>query len=115
VPCRRNPRGELDRFVQVAGVEQVEAGEHLARLGERAVEERHLAAAHAHRRRGVRRVQRLGREHAPARGELRRVVGALGVAACRPVLGVEVDEAEVLHSDLLAAAAVVTGTRSARR
>src|SRR4029079_1335809 len=51
----RDPLGELGRFIEILGLDQVEAAELLAGLGERAVGGRHLAAAHAHRRRGVRR------------------------------------------------------------
>src|SRR6267378_1298258 len=56
---RRNPGSDLDRLVQVARLDHVEAGKALLRLGEGAVGHRDLAVAHAHRGRGGDRLQRL--------------------------------------------------------
>src|SRR5438094_4153213 len=56
---RRNPGGDLDRLVQVARLDHIEAGEALLRLGKRPIGYRDLAVTHAHRGRGGNRLQRL--------------------------------------------------------
>ena len=61
---RRNLGGELDRFVQILGIDQIETGELLLGLGKRAVGDRQLTVAHAHRGRGLNRLQRLGGDDA---------------------------------------------------
>src|SRR5262245_11301340 len=58
----RDARGDLDRLVQVARLDHVEAREALLGLGEGSVGDRYLAAAHAHRGRRGHRFQRLGRD-----------------------------------------------------
>ena len=55
MPRRRDPRGQLDRGVEVVGLEDEVAADRLLRLGERAVGDQRLAVLHAHGRR------RLGR------------------------------------------------------
>ncbi len=46
--CRRNFRGNLDRFIQVSRLDHVEAGKLLLGLSERTVRDGQLAVAHAH-------------------------------------------------------------------
>src|SRR5689334_16771048 len=55
----RDPGGEVDRLVQVAGVDQVEARELLLGLGERTVGERQPAVADAHGGGGLDGLERL--------------------------------------------------------
>src|SRR5919204_4353704 len=57
---RRNARGDLDRFVEIARLDHVKAGEALLRFGERTVGHGHLAVAHAYGGRGGHRLQRFG-------------------------------------------------------
>src|SRR5262245_11471203 len=49
---RRDCRGDLERLVQIPGVDQVEPGELFLRFRERAVGHRNLAETHAHGRGG---------------------------------------------------------------
>src|SRR5690606_24080754 len=63
----RDPRREMDRLVEVCGLDHVEAGKLLLGLGEGAVGDRHLAAAHTHGGRGPDRLQRLRGETVAAR------------------------------------------------
>ena len=53
---------DLDRLVQVPGLDQVEAAQLLLGLGERAVGGGHLAVAHPDGRGGLRRLQRVAAE-----------------------------------------------------
>src|SRR4051812_42779247 len=63
---RRNTRGDLDRLVEIARLDHVEASEKFLRLGEGAVGHRYLAVAHSNRRRGGDRLQRLRGNAMPA-------------------------------------------------
>src|SRR6476646_12135270 len=71
--CARagDPRGDLDRLVQVARLEHVVAAELLLRLGEWPVGRRHLAVAYAHRRCGSGWLQPIAIDEMPARPDVR--------------------------------------------
>src|SRR5437660_5813062 len=67
---RRNPRGPLDRLVQVPAIQNVITGELLLGFGERAVSDQCLAVFHAHGGRSGRRRKRLGRDEDALAGGL---------------------------------------------
>src|SRR5262249_643785 len=100
----RNPRGDLDGVVQVARLDQVVAAELLFRLRERPVGGRRLPVAHAHRRRGRRRLERVAAQIVTALldalGEgvvLAHHLLHLGLGRAFPELLVAVDQAQVFH------------------
>src|ERR1041384_5444079 len=94
---RRDLRGDLDRLVEIPRFDHVEAGEELLGLGERAVGDRDLAVAHAHRGRGGDRLQRLGGDAVAALAD-RLVEGdAVTVVHRLDLLLLAVDETEVFH------------------
>src|SRR5262245_57329112 len=95
--CRRNFRRHLDRVVQVSRLDQVEAGQLLLRLRERAVGDRHLAVADAHCRRRLDRLERLRRHQDSAVPQSRPAGGALAVRHGVQLLWLEVDQAQILH------------------
>ena len=66
VPGGRDPRRELDRLVEVAGLDEVEAAEGLLGLGERAVGRDRLAVLDPDRRRARGRLERLAGLEQPA-------------------------------------------------
>ena len=60
-PGRRNPRGDVERHVEVVGLDEEEAAHVLLRVDERAVGEERLTVLDAHGRGGVDRLQLLDR------------------------------------------------------
>jgi hypothetical protein len=64
--CRRNPRGRLDRVVQVSRLDQVEARELLLRLDEGAIRDRELAIPDSNGRRRLDGLKGLRGDHEPA-------------------------------------------------
>src|SRR5258706_13676983 len=94
---RRDARGDLDRLVQVARLDHVEAREALLRLGEGPVGDRELAVAHAHRGRGGNRLQRLGGDAMAAAADFV-VEGDAGAVVHRlRRLLLPVDETQIFH------------------
>src|SRR6187455_2541376 len=63
---RRNPRRDLDGFVEIARVDEIEARELLLGFGERPVGHAELAIAHAHGGGGMYGVERLCGDEVPA-------------------------------------------------
>src|SRR6185312_5186207 len=97
---RRNLGGQLDRLVEVPGIDEIEPGELLLRLGERAVGHRHPAVTHPHGGRGVNGLKGLRREVVTILPQRIAAGLALAVTDAVQVLLVEVDKAQVLHSGL---------------
>src|SRR6185312_7341748 len=65
----RDTRGDLDRLVEIARLDEVETGHHFLRLGEGAVRQHGLPVANPHARRGSRGLERFGLDELPAREE----------------------------------------------
>src|SRR5690606_33853228 len=109
---RRDPRRELDRFVQVARLDQDEAAELLLGLEERAVAGRDPpAGARSHDGRAARALERLTEDEVPALAQLL-VVGErlahegvvlAGAEGIQRVF-VVIDHARVLHAALVSVA-----------
>ena len=78
--------GDLDRLVEVGALEDVEADDPLARLGERAVGHEHLAAAHADGRGVGDRPHRVA-DHPGAAGVVRSTQSSTSSSAGSPVGG----------------------------
>src|SRR5688572_3420240 len=121
-PRRRNARRDLDRLVQVLGLDEVVAAQLLLRLGERAIGGRRLPVPHPHRHRGLRRVERIA---ADVLACLLDVVGErevlthdrvrLVLRPRRPVALVLVDQAQVFHGTPPRVKGFSPISRSARR
>lgn len=58
--CRRDPRSDIERLVEIFRVDQIEASKQLLGFGKRAVVERGLPIAHANRRCRMSRMERFG-------------------------------------------------------
>ena len=92
ISCR-----ELDRLIEIPGLDHVEAGKLFLGLGEGPIGDRHLAVAHAHGRRRADRLQCLRGETVAARPD-RRVVGdAVFVGQFVEATFVKIDETQVFH------------------
>jgi hypothetical protein len=90
----------LDQLVEVGAVEQVEAGDELLGLHERAVGDQRLAVAHPHRDRCVWQVQRPARQPQAAALHLLDIAGDLALHDCHVRPGwqaVRPDKGHVLH------------------
>src|SRR5690606_13780351 len=68
-PCGRDPGRDPQRLVEVARIDQVESRELFLGLGERTVDDRHLAVADAHGRRGLDRLERFSPKPMPFLGD----------------------------------------------
>src|SRR5437763_4927389 len=108
---RRNLRCELHRFVQILGIDQIEARELLLGLGERAIGHRYLAVAHAHRGCGVDALQRLGGDASSALFEPLAECQAFAVGDHVELLLIEIDETQIFHG-LLLVSSVLKGAAS---
>src|SRR5438105_9022922 len=95
--CRRYACRELDRFVQVARLDHVEAREKLLGLGEGTIGHRNLAVAHPHRGRGRHRLQRLGGDAVAAATDFIVKGHAVAVGHVRQRLLLAVYQAEIFH------------------
>src|SRR6188508_601898 len=95
---RRNLRGELDGFVEIARFEEIEARELLLGLGKGSVGDAELPVAHTHCGGGVHGMKRF-RGNEMSAGSQRVPAGHAGfVRGGAPLFGREVDQAEVLHA-----------------
>src|SRR5688572_4492520 len=94
---RRDLRGDLDRFVEVARLDHVAAGQAFLGLGERPVGDRQPAVAHAHGGGGGHRLQRFGGDAVAAGADA--LVERDAVAVVHRLDGalLPVNQAEVLH------------------
>src|SRR5688572_28680010 len=93
-------RRDLDRVIQVACFDEVEARELLHGFGEWAVGDGNLPVPHSHRRRGFGRLERLcGVQRAPVAQPVS-VVGTLPIRYFGQLPFFHVDEAEVLHMSI---------------
>jgi hypothetical protein len=98
--CPRAPAESSRRavsLIEIFGLDHVEAGELLLRFGERAIGDRELAVSHAHRRRGVHRLERFGCDAMSARAYRRVVSDAILVGQLVQPLFVQIYKAEVFH------------------
>src|SRR5690348_10151667 len=94
---RGDLRGDLDCLVEVACLDQIEAGELLLRLGKRTVGNREAAVTNAHRGRGGHRLQRFGGDALPARAQLGIARQALQVVHLPDLLLLTVHQTQVFH------------------
>src|SRR5215469_6256272 len=99
----RGLRGDLNGLVEVARLDQIETGELLLRLGERAVRDGQAAVAHPHRRRGGNRLQSLRGDAMPARTQVTVVCQALAIVHLTYLLLLAVYQTQVFHRRTFAA------------
>src|SRR5437879_1549905 len=89
----RNLGGQLDRFVQILGIDQVKPRELLLRFGKGTIGHRHFAVAHPHGGRRMNRLQGFGRDVMPILPKLLSAGFALTVGDIVELLLFEVYEA----------------------